>query len=344
VDIETGALVAKFDTLVGRSLDPNHADDADKEPNGLAEPKVLGRVITDEQGDVIGGGDPIATVAYAGDLFGNLWRFNLYKLSATSTVGEEPDLVFSAANADGIAQPITSGVEVVSHPTGVGAIVLFGTGRYLGVSDVMDTAVQSFYGIWDKGMAGEGTPLVSRDALLVQQFEKTDLQSSSGGGLTLGRTSSRNTIDWNNDLGWVLDLIETDNNLEKGERVVYAPVVHVDRVVFVSTIPETNPCKSGGLSWVNALAYSSGSALDETPFDYDLNGLFDSEDKLVDATGDTKAGSSIRMAGDGGVYSGPSSLALPGGITKTVVSSSEGDLIELLESSVLDWRVWRQLQ
>jgi hypothetical protein len=103
--------------------------------------------------------------------------------------------------------------------------------------------------------------------------------------------------------------------------------------------------QSGGLSWVNALAYSSGSALDDTPFDYDLNGLFDSEDKLEDPqTGDAETGTSIRKADDGGVYSGPSSLALPGGLTKTVVSSSEGDLIELLESSVLEWRVWRQLQ
>jgi len=347
VDIETGELVAKFDTLAGRSSDPNHDEDADKEPNGLAEPKVIGRVLTNDDGDVIGGGDPIATVAYAGDLFGNLWRFDLYELSASSTQGEEPDLVFQAVNGEGVAQSITSGVEVVSHPTGVGAIVLFGTGRYFGISDVTDTSVQSFYGIWDKGVAGERTvPLVTRADLLPQQLEKTDLQAAGvNSGRTLGRTSSRNTIDWNIHQGWMLDLIETDNHLKKGERVIYAPAVHVDRVVFVTVIPETNPCTQGGISWVNAVAYNSGSALDETPFDYDLNGLFDTEDKLEDPDADTAvAGTSIRMTEETGVYSGPSSLALQGGVTKTVVSSSEGDLIELLESSLLQWRVWRQLQ
>jgi type IV pilus assembly protein PilY1 len=139
-------------------------------------------------------------------------------------------------------------------------------------------------------------------------------------------------------------LIETQNNERKGERVVQAPQLRGDRVIYVSLIPDTNPCKGGGSSWINAVAYTSGAALDETPFDFDLNGVIDSGDLLAVSDSPLPVpGTSIRLL-DGGIYSGPAALPLPGGGTKTLVSSSEGELIELRESSALRWRVWQQIQ
>jgi type IV pilus assembly protein PilY1 len=349
VDIETGRLVAKLDTLKGRKDDPNHVpagEAGERAPNGLGEPKVLGRVLVDGEGNALGGGDPIATIAYAGDLQGNLWRFDLTGLNAQGTTGKEPTLVFSAASSDSKVQPITAGIEVAPHPTGVGTIVLFGTGRYFSLVDSSDTSMQTFYGIWDRGGDGSiSNPLVQRANLLVQQIELTDERVGDADAKTLGRTSSTNPVDWAVHQGWLLDLIETENNLSKGERVVSSAQVRGDRVVFVSLIPETDTCRNGGISWVNALNYTNGAALDETPFDYDLNGAFDTSDLLmVGQQGTAKVGSSIRLANSAGIYSGPATLPLIGGETKSMVATSDGDLIDLLESSAIGWRVYRQIQ
>lgn len=340
LDIETGRVIAKLDTLTGRADDPHHPGNvAAREPNGLGQPTVVGRVLTDSDGDPLGYGDPIATIAYAGDLFGNLWRFNLTGLSASGTIGEAPTLVFQASGPDG-AQPITAPVVLASHPTAIGTLVLFGTGRYLGQSDVTDLSVQSFYGIWDQG----GSETVSADDLLEQRFLETDLQvtgSDSTAVVSQGRTSTRNPIDWSVHRGWRLDLL--DDGTVRGERVVYAPQLRGGRVVFVSLIPEPDPCKAGGSSWVNAVAVTSGSALDESPFDFDLSGFVDSADRLVTASGDQVAATSMRLA-TGVIYSSPATLVLAGGETLGVLSGSEGGLVQLRESSALQWRVWYQIQ
>jgi len=340
LDIETGRLIAKLDTLTGRPDDPHHHGNAAlREPNGLGQPTVVGRVLTDSDGNPLGYGDPIATIAYAGDLFGNLWRFDLTGLSASGTTGETPTLVFQASGPDG-AQPITAPVVLASHPTGIGTLVLFGTGRYLGLPDVSDLSVQSFYGIWDQG----GSETVSADDLLEQRFLETDLRvtgSDTTAVVSQGRTSTRNPIDWSVHKGWRLDLLVGAAAL--GERVVSAPQLRGGRVVFVSLIPEPDPCKAGGSSWVNAVAYESGSALDESPFDFDLSGFVDSADLLVTSSGDQVVGTSMRLAA-GVIYSNPSTLVLPGGETLNVLSSSEGGLASLRESSALRWRVWYQIQ
>jgi type IV pilus assembly protein PilY1 len=340
LDIATGRLIAKLDTETGRSQDPRQPSDVSaREPNGLSQPTVVGRVLTGSDGNPLGGGDLIATVAYAGDLFGNLWRFDLTGLAEGSTAGRTTR-IFQARGPGGEVQPITAAPALAPHPTGVGTLVLFGTGRYLGQPDVTDLSVQTFYGLWDQG----GTGLVSADDLLEQELLRTDLQAVGDGSSiapTLGRTSTRNSIDWSANSGWRLDLIGPGG--AQGERVVSAAQLRGDRVIFVSLIPEPDPCKAGGFSWVNAVAFASGSALDESPFDFDLNGTFDSADLLDTDEESPVAGTSMRLAA-GGIYSSPTALVLPGGETQTVVSGSEGDLVQLRESSSLRWRVWHQIQ
>ncbi|MGE5152404.1 MAG: pilus assembly protein, partial [Bdellovibrio bacteriovorus] len=340
LDIATGRLIAKLDTQAGRSEDPRQPGDVSaREPNGLGQPTVVGRVLTGTDGAPLGGGDLIATVAYAGDLFGNLWRFDLTGLPEGSTAGRATR-VFQARGPGGNVQPITAAPALAPHPTGVGTLVLFGTGRYLGQPDVTDLSVQTFYGLWDQG----GTGPVSADGLLEQELLQTDLQAVGDGSSiapTLGRTSTRNPIDWSVNSGWRLDLIGPGG--AQGERVVSAAQLRGDRVIFVSLVPEPDPCKAGGFSWVNAVAFATGSALDESPFDFDLNGTFDSADLLDTDDESPVAGTSMRLAA-GGIYSSPTALVLPGGETQTLVSGSEGDLVQLRESSALRWRVWHQIQ
>jgi type IV pilus assembly protein PilY1 len=330
VEIETGRVIAKFRTGERRADDPRHGDTSAKEPNGLAQPTVVGRPWTE------GDGDLIATVAYAGDLFGNLWRFNLTGLSGSGTAAETPVRIFRALR-DGRAQPITAPMAVAAHPTGVGTLVLFGTGRHLGLpDDVLDLSVQTFYGIWDKG----GTDTVNRSDLLEQQFDQVGIRvvvSGSDTTANTGRTSTREAIDWSIKKGWFLDLPD------EGERVVSAPQLRGDRVVFTSLVVNEDVCRAGGVSWLNSVSFTSGSALDESPFDFDLSGTFDSADLLPTSSGTAVAGTSLQLD-TGGIYSSPAALVLPGSETLSLVSNSEGDLIQLLESSALRWRVWHQIQ
>ena len=94
--------------------------------------------------------------AYAGDLKGNLWKFDLTNAdpaqwSVAFAQSGVPQPLFRAQGPGGTAQPITVRPEVMYHPKSHGLMVCFGTGKYLGDEDLSDTSVQSIYGLWDYG-------------------------------------------------------------------------------------------------------------------------------------------------------------------------------------------------
>jgi type IV pilus assembly protein PilY1 len=93
---------------------------------------------------------------YAGDLRGNMWKFDLtdsdynnWEVAFYEGADERP--LFQAQGPGATTQPITTKPDVMYHPTNHGYMVIFSTGKYLAESDIADTTVQSFYGIWDYG-------------------------------------------------------------------------------------------------------------------------------------------------------------------------------------------------
>ncbi|MGH8533221.1 MAG: pilus assembly protein [Gammaproteobacteria bacterium] len=72
VDIATGELIKKIDTGVGKTQDPKTATLANQLPNGLATPAPIDA-----------NGDSIVDYIYAGDLFGNLWKFDVSSSNPT---------------------------------------------------------------------------------------------------------------------------------------------------------------------------------------------------------------------------------------------------------------------
>jgi type IV pilus assembly protein PilY1 len=100
--------------------------------------------------------DEVVDFVYAGDLKGNLWKFDLIsenpaQWAAAFKSGDQAAALFSATDPFGNPQPITTRPDVMFHPEKRGLMVCFGTGKMLASSDLVETQIQTLYGIWDYG-------------------------------------------------------------------------------------------------------------------------------------------------------------------------------------------------
>ncbi len=250
----------------------NHLDTEDGyrlSPSGLSTPFVV-----DADGD-----DDVDFI-YAGDLRGNLWKFDVTSSDSDDWgIALAGNPLFTAKDAGGInLQPITSAPTVTPHPNG-GFMVSFGTGKYLENSDVdPDPALtppfrtQTLYGLWDK--TGDQARSIANRATLVEQ---TVVKTETVGTVSY-RIISQNPVTWIDDQttvgneakdGWYLDL---PNSSTTGERLAYNPLLRFGRFIATTLIPSSTPCESGGKSWVMELDYLTGGRLDSSPFDVDGDG------------------------------------------------------------------------
>lgn len=202
------------------------------------------------------------THVYGGDLRGNLWKFSL--TGNTNQWGGSK--LFTAAKG-GTRQAITGKVRVVSHPRG-GNLVTFGTGKYIEVTDKSNTAVQTLYGVWDNGSAVASSDLVQQS--IINQVDASGRQY---------RAVSQNSVDWTTKRGWYMDL-RPDANTLSGERVVSMPQISGDRVLFSTFTPLSDPCLSGGESWIIGLNVLTGGRLSSALFDVNGDGVFDIGDQV----------------------------------------------------------------
>ena len=185
-------------------------------PNGLGAARAID---ADQDGTV--------DYVYAGDMKGNLYRFDLCRADlpafsdwASSGLGPLPvtysgilggckkgvevykqwvstkifTASFTASDGTTSAQPILNRPLVVQAENQRGYIVIIGTGRYFVNGDRADTDVQSMYGIWDR----LGDDLV-RKSKLVQQAYTNQCEAVTGDGgvttTTCGRTLSDDSVD-----------------------------------------------------------------------------------------------------------------------------------------------------
>jgi type IV pilus assembly protein PilY1 len=88
--------------------------------------------------------DYIVDRIYAGDLKGNLWRFDMTGGSGTVTR-------LFAARYGATAQPITAAPTAAKDPSTGLTWVFFGTGKYLSDGDLSKKDVQTWYGLIDHG-------------------------------------------------------------------------------------------------------------------------------------------------------------------------------------------------
>ncbi len=218
-------------------------------PNGLATPRPIDTT-----------GDGRADTVYAGDLLGNLWKFDLSD-AAPSNWGVSygtvaiPVPLFTAKDSGGSVQPITTAPLVTLTPDG-DYMVGFATGQYLGLGDITTTDDQTIYGIVDSGANVAGR------ANLVAQTVTSESNVTIGADTFSVRVTSKNTIDFSTKKGWYMDLPDS------GERVVFNPILRDGRFVFTTLIPNTAICASGGSSWLMELDYLTGGRLIISPFTF----------------------------------------------------------------------------
>jgi len=272
-------------------------------PNGLATPAP---VDTDGDGDI--------DVVYAGDLEGNMWRFDVSNLSSPSS-----DILFTAKDSSNNPQPITSAPLVTRHPN-TGYMIGFATGKYLELSDISTTATQTIYGIWDQGS------MVTNRSKLVEQTV-IDTQTI---GSNRFRVTSTEPVDYTSTKkGWFMDLPES------GERVDLNPVIRDGRFVFVTRTPSSAPCVAGGTSWLMELDYLSGGRLDVSPFDVNGDGIINSLDYVTITINsvETQVPVSGYQSGSGGMISTPTILKTDTEDEELkILSNSDGQVEAKLES------------
>jgi len=229
-------------------------------------------------------GDGTTDYIYAGDLHGNLWKFDVRNASPSAwqrQPANAPLFVATDANAGGQAQPITSSVDVIRAPAAQpGYMVLFGTGRYIDVTDPTSRQVQTFYGLWDQNVATQTT--IPRTSLVQQTIDK-EVTNTDG---SIYRLTSANTVQLSptGTRGWYMNLVSPVSGAQ-GERVVYNPQVRGSRIVFVTLIPLDNSCANGGTSWLMELDALSGQRLTVSPFDVNGDGTFSGGDYLNGGSG-----------------------------------------------------------
>ena len=273
IDIMDGSVIKRLNTQAGGNANMN----------GLSTPLVV---------DI--NGDLSYDYVYAGDLLGNLWKFDLSDASPDNwNVSHSRTPLYTARAPDDTRQPITSKPSIIRHPDG-GYLILFGTGKYFeDGDDIVNDPIQinTFYGIWDqntpvssvRSRALPNSPSSAQPSNILQPQSIIEEDSELfGAEVQATRTISSNNVDYAIQKGWYLDLVSPANGPE-GERVIGSPVVSITEsnsplVLFNSFIPSEGCESTGGRSILFALDPIQGSRTDHAVFDLNEDGEYDDED------------------------------------------------------------------
>lgn len=239
INAANGSLIKEISTGVGSATNPSGL--------GKINPKI-------DFFDT----DNSASLAFGGDLYGNLWRFDLINGTVSKVI------------ALGSDQPITAAPEIgeASNKT----VLYFGTGRYLSQDDLTLDKQQAIYGV-----KVDGTTQASVSNLVEQTITNNVI--------------STNPVDWATKDGWFIKLPD------QKERVSVEAKLVMGTLVFVSTVPDASECQPGGYSNLFLIDYMTGGSIEggQAIFNYvspivgiSLFKLPDGTVKVVPVTADGK--------------------------------------------------------
>lgn len=208
----------------------------------------------------------VADRLYAGDMLGNVWRIDFDDNHLPA--GKEAVLIASLKDGAGTpnAQPISvrpelAEVEVsgTTYP-----VVMVGTGRYLGDSDISDLSQQSVYAI--KDTLTSTTPINVRAGTLKSRT-LTQANGDANGALAgrLIRRISGDTVNWATDDGWYIDFNPLTGSpavgASPGERVNVQMSLDSNTLTLATNVPAPNACTVGGYAFLYSLDINNGKNL-----------------------------------------------------------------------------------
>lgn len=235
LEANTGTLLQKISTLVAGS-----AVGSTSTPSGLAKINTYVELDTDN----------VTKLVYAGDLLGNVWRFDIN----SSVKPYLSALQLAELKVGTTPQPITTrpALADVTYNGAKYKVVFVGTGKYLGTSDLANTDVQTIYALKDEwSETGLGNVRTSVSPAMVVQ-NGTATVSNTQGAIVSGTNRS---VNWTTDAGWYLDLIGS------GERVSVSPLLVLNALYVGTNVPKNDACTVGGTSWLYKLDIAKGSAI-----------------------------------------------------------------------------------
>ncbi|MEQ1720473.1 MAG: PilC/PilY family type IV pilus protein [Nitrosomonas sp.] len=202
-------------------------------------------------------GNGLIDTIYAGDIKGNLWKFDVSNASPSNWNVAQGGLPLFIS---GTSKPIISPPAVTFHQKG-GQLILFGTGKYLETADTTNTDTQTMYGIWDYNTSGT----LPADSL-VQQITSMTTGSNH-------RTTTQNLVNYSATVkGWYMDLPIS------GERLTAIPEIQDGLFRFTTIVPSASPCDFGGRGFLNIVNFSTGGMLTRPTFDTNGNRILSLDD------------------------------------------------------------------
>lgn len=195
--------------------------------NGLSNPAALNGALGEAQ------------IVYAGDLQGNLWKFDVTAGLSTSNlndavfkIGSVKTPLFIATDSLGARQPITIPPAIV-EANERGQMVLFGTGKFVEPSDATTVQTQAIYGVWDS-LETTATDFAVPKAKLYQRTA-----TLSGNSVTVGSATFAFGLGTGKYRGWYFNLPQTR------ERVAVESTLGLGLIAFSAAIPE-GTCSGDG--------------------------------------------------------------------------------------------------
>lgn len=312
-----------IDAITGKLEKALEVQSATAAPNGLSTPRLADF-----------DSDGVADYAYAGDLHGNLWRFDLFGTGAStdrdladgpiygnknspSTDGFKVSYaskpMFTATSEDNAVQPITAAPSLSRHPSGNGYLVILGTGKYFEDGDKTgtETHAQSLYAIWDEKTKAETTNAtgmpINRNSLVEQTITQTNLiaEGKTSGLERVARTLSNNAVsyyDTNGNVskkGWYLNLAASGSY--EGEMMIEnMRVLGRDTLLISTLVPNDDPCAHGAGNWLYALNPVTGGRTTHHAFDT----------RIQNPDGSVTLVSAIKLGNEGGLSLGQDELGI----------------------------------
>lgn len=260
-------------------------------------------------------GDHVADYLYAGDTQGHVWRFDVTGNTVTQWQQYITSrfLLFTATDASGNPQPITTAIMPLAVQTGLvtRAMLYFGTGQQTQPTTATGMqyakTAQTFYGIWDWNMgawnslstvkyASLASGSITRAGLLAQKVvtppsDATHRYLSNTGVVCWQGDAPTTQCPAENQYGWMFDFPDrgqsTGQFANQGEQAIYNPAFIQGAVLVNTAIPpkilaaQCNPNLQSG--WTMAFDPATGDGFANNFF-ADAGGGFGAGEATVSGT------------------------------------------------------------